>query len=80
MYILQRRQGQLSELQFFIFFLKMIRDIDAFISAGRRFHIFALGVLIDSMSKLYSFNICSLKMITNSKPRSRIEKQERDHF
>ena len=41
MQILQRRQGQLLGLEFSMFFLKITRDFDAFISAGIRPHILA---------------------------------------
>ena len=44
-------QGQLSGLQYFISFLKIIGDFDAFMSTEIRSHIFAPSVLIDFLPK-----------------------------
>ena len=50
-YVLQKLQGQLFGVQFFMYFLNIIRDFDGFISAEIRSHILAPRVLIDSLSK-----------------------------
>ena len=49
--MLQRRQEQLFGVQFFMYFLNIIRDFDAFMSAGIRSNILAPSVLIDSLPK-----------------------------
>ena len=61
--IQKRRQGQLLGIQFFIFFLKIIRDFDAFYLRWNKVPCFSSQYLNRFATKMYS----SLKMITTSK-------------